>query len=89
MLNYIAYCFDQKDGSFRNEMYEDYKANRSSTPDDLKEQIQPIKDLVVAMGFPLICMEGVEADESRMVARGIGLSGQVVSGRKEVDEVLN
>ena len=32
---------------------------------------------------------GVEADESRMVARGIGLSGQVVSGRKEVDEVLN
>ena len=59
----VVVVFDAPGRTFRDDLYEDYKANRSSTPDDLKEQIQPIKDLVVAMGFPLICMEGVEADD--------------------------
>ncbi len=59
----VVVVFDAPGRTFRDDLYEDYKANRSATPDDLKEQIQPIKDLVVAMGFPLICMEGVEADD--------------------------
>ena len=49
--------------TFRDEMYSEYKANRSAMPDDLREQIAPIHEMIKAMGLPLISVEGVEADD--------------------------
>ena len=59
----VAVVFDAPGKTFRDDMYSEYKANRSTMPDDLREQIQPIHDLIQAMGLPLICIEGVEADD--------------------------
>ena len=59
----VAVVFDAPGKTFRDDMYSEYKANRSSMPDALREQIQPIHDLIRAMGLPLICIEGVEADD--------------------------
>ncbi len=55
--------FDAKGKSFRNDMYKEYKANRPPMPDELKVQIDYVHKIVVAMGFPLISIEGVEADD--------------------------
>lgn len=59
----FAVVFDAKGGTFRDEMYAEYKANRPSMPDDMRVQIQPLHDSVKALGFPLLCVEGVEADD--------------------------
>lgn len=60
---YIAIIFDAKGKNFRHELYKDYKANRPPMPDELREQIKPLHDLVKSMGLPLISIEGVEADD--------------------------
>lgn len=60
---YIAVIFDAKGKNFRHELYSQYKANRPPMPDDLRQQIEPLHKLVKAMGLPLLCMEGVEADD--------------------------
>ncbi|MBH80891.1 MAG: DNA polymerase I [Gammaproteobacteria bacterium] len=59
----IAVIFDAKGKTFRHDMYADYKANRPPMPDDLREQIQPIHELIAAMGLPLIVVPDVEADD--------------------------
>ncbi len=59
----IAVVFDAKGKTFRNDMYPEYKATRPPMPDDLREQIEPLHDVVRAMGFPLIMVSGVEADD--------------------------
>ncbi|WP_248799752.1 DNA polymerase I [Pseudomonas sp. MWU13-2105] len=59
----FAVVFDAKGGTFRDEMYAHYKANRPSMPDDMRVQIEPLHASVRAMGFPLLCVEGVEADD--------------------------
>ncbi|MEZ1316777.1 DNA polymerase I [Pseudomonas fluorescens] len=59
----FAVVFDAKGGTFRDEMYAEYKANRPSMPDDMRVQIQPLHDSVKALGFPLLCVDGVEADD--------------------------
>ncbi|KZY64842.1 MULTISPECIES: DNA polymerase I [unclassified Oleiphilus] len=59
----IIVVFDAKGKNFRHEMYEDYKANRPPMPDDLRSQIQPIHDIIQAMGLPLLVIPGVEADD--------------------------
>ena len=59
----VVVVFDAPGKTFRDDLYSEYKANRSSMPDDLREQIQPIHDLIRAMGLPLVCVEGVEADD--------------------------
>ncbi len=59
----IAVVFDAKGTTFRNELYAEYKANRPPMPDDLREQIQPIHDIVRAMGLPLLIVPDVEADD--------------------------
>ena len=89
----VVVVFDAPGRTFRDELFEDYKANRSSTPDDLKEQIQPIKDLVVAMGFPLICMEGVEADDVigtySLMAGDAGQTVLISTGDKDMAQLVN
>lgn len=61
--SYVAVVFDAKGPTFRNEMFEDYKANRPPMPDDLRRQIEPIHRIIRAMGLPLIIEDGVEADD--------------------------
>lgn len=59
----IAVVFDAKGKTFRNDIYKEYKAHRPPMPDELRTQIQPIHDIVRAMGLPLLIIEGVEADD--------------------------
>ena len=59
----IIVVFDAKGKTFRNNIYSEYKANRPPMPDDLKEQLQPVKAICKAIGFPLLEIEGVEADD--------------------------
>ncbi|MGM0774437.1 DNA polymerase I [Marinobacter sp.] len=59
----MVVVFDAKGKTFRNDLYEDYKATRPPMPEDLAVQIQPIHDMVRAMGLPLLIVSGVEADD--------------------------
>ena len=59
----IAVVFDAKGKTFRDDMFAQYKANRPPMPDELREQIEPIHQIVKAMGLPFICEPGVEADD--------------------------
>ncbi|MGL6315251.1 DNA polymerase I [Vibrio sp. WXL103] len=59
----IAVVFDAKGKTFRDEMYSEYKANRPPMPDDLRCQIEPLHQVIRAMGLPLISIPGVEADD--------------------------
>ncbi len=61
--DHIAVVFDAKGKTFRNDLYADYKANRPPMPDDLRGQIEPLHKIVRAMGFPLLMVTGVEADD--------------------------
>ncbi|MFY1030074.1 DNA polymerase I [Pseudomonas asiatica] len=59
----FAVVFDAKGDTFRDAMFAEYKANRPSMPDDLRVQIEPLHASVKALGYPLLCVEGVEADD--------------------------
>jgi DNA polymerase-1 len=59
----IIVVFDAKGKTFRSEIYKEYKANRPPMPDDLREQLEPLKEICKAIGFPLIEISGVEADD--------------------------
>jgi DNA polymerase-1 len=59
----IIVVFDAKGKTFRSDIYKEYKANRPPMPEDLREQLKPLKDICKAIGFPLIEIEGVEADD--------------------------
>lgn len=59
----FAVVFDAKGGTFRDDLYAEYKANRPSMPDDMRVQIEPLHASVIALGFPLLCVDGVEADD--------------------------
>ena len=59
----LVVIFDAKGPTFRNEIYSDYKANRPPMPEELREQIEPIHNVIRAMGLPLISISGVEADD--------------------------
>ncbi len=59
----LVVIFDAKGPTFRNEIYSEYKANRPPMPEELREQIEPIHNVIRAMGLPLISVSGVEADD--------------------------
>ena len=59
----VVVIFDAKGKTFRHEMFSEYKATRKPMPDDLREQVQPIHDIVKALGLPLLMIDGVEADD--------------------------
>jgi DNA polymerase I len=59
----IAVVFDAPGKTFRDALFEDYKANRPPMPDDLRQQVEPLLELVEALGLPLLRVEGVEADD--------------------------
>lgn len=61
--SHISVVFDAKGKTFRDEMFEQYKSHRPPMPDDLRKQIQPLHDIIRALGIPLLVIEGVEADD--------------------------
>jgi len=61
--DYLACVFDARGKTFRDEMYAQYKANRAPMPDDLGAQVEPLLDAIRASGWPLLQIEGVEADD--------------------------
>jgi DNA polymerase-1 len=89
----IAVIFDAKGKTFRDQIYAEYKANRPPMPDDLREQIQPIHDIIRAMGLPLIAVEGVEADDVigtyARQATELGLEVVVSTGDKDMAQLVN
>ena len=60
---YFGVIFDAPGKTFRNDLYPEYKANRASMPEELREQIKPLHELIKAMGLPLVMESGVEADD--------------------------
>ena len=59
----IAVVFDAPGRTFRDDLFDQYKAHRAPMPDDLRSQVQPLLDVVAAMGLPLLRVPGVEADD--------------------------
>ncbi|WP_339074785.1 DNA polymerase I [Teredinibacter turnerae] len=89
----IAVVFDAKGKTFRDDMYKDYKANRPPMPDDLRSQIEPLHELIRAMGLPLLIVEGVEADDviGTLAREGTekGLPVVVSTGDKDMAQLVN
>jgi DNA polymerase-1 len=91
--SHIAVVFDAKGPTFRDAMYDQYKANRESMPDDLRQQIAPLHQIVRAMGLPLISIEGVEADDViGTIATQAAKAGQatlISTGDKDLCQLVN
>ncbi|GFO71459.1 DNA polymerase I [Bathymodiolus japonicus methanotrophic gill symbiont] len=91
--DYFTVVFDAPGGTFRNELYSEYKAHRPPMPDDLRVQIQPLHDLIVAMGVPLIMETGVEADDVlgalAQMAVQEGFNVVISTGDKDMAQLVN
>lgn len=61
--DYVAFVLDASGPTFRDDLYADYKANRPPMPEDLRAQVEPMIRIVEALGFPLLRVDGVEADD--------------------------
>ncbi|WP_429280146.1 DNA polymerase I [Paraburkholderia sp. GAS41] len=89
---YSACVFDAKGKTFRDDWYADYKANRPSMPEDLAQQIEPIHGAVRALGWPLLMMEGVEADDVigtlSVAAEKRGMKVIVSTGDKDLAQLV-
>ena len=89
----IAVVFDAKGKTFRNDIYPQYKATRPPMPDDLREQIEPLHQIIKARGLPLVCIEGVEADDviGTMSCQATDQGYQVLisTGDKDMAQLVN
>jgi len=90
---YMAVIFDASGKTFRDDIYSEYKANRASMPDDMRAQIKPLHDVVQTMGFPLLSIGGVEADDviGTLCVRASekGLKTIVSTGDKDMAQLVN
>jgi DNA polymerase-1 len=90
---YMAVVFDAPGGTFRNRLYEQYKANRPPMPDDLREQIAPLQQVVEAMGLPLLIVPDVEADDviGTLAARASeqGMKTLISTGDKDLAQLVD
>lgn len=89
----FAVVFDAKGGTFRDAMFAEYKANRPSMPDELRVQVEPLHATVRALGLPLLCVEGVEADDvigtlARQSAAG-GRQVVISTGDKDMAQLVD
>ncbi len=91
--SHMAVIFDAKGKTFRHDLYKEYKANRPPMPDELQIQIEPLYDVVRALGLPLICEPGVEADDviGTLANRAVeqGLEVLVSTGDKDMAQLVN
>lgn len=89
----VAVIFDAKGKTFRDKIFAEYKANRPPMPDDLRPQIQPIHEIIKAMGLPLIIVDGVEADDVigtyAQQATEQGREVVVSTGDKDMAQLVN
>jgi DNA polymerase-1 len=90
--DYLAFVCDAPGPTFRNTMYAEYKANRPPMPDDLRAQVQPMLDVVGALGFPILCEDGVEADDVigtlARLAQAQGIEVLVSTGDKDLAQLV-
>ena len=90
---YAVCVFDAKGPTFRDEIYPEYKQNRSPMPDDLRSQIEPIHELVRLMGWKVLDVPGVEADDVIGTLAAVGASHGieviVSSGDKDLAQLVN
>ncbi|HDZ77903.1 MAG TPA: DNA polymerase I, partial [Gammaproteobacteria bacterium] len=90
---YIAMVFDAKGKTFRNDLYEEYKANRPPMPDELRSQVPFLYEIIEAMGLPLLVIEGVEADDviGTLAAQAVENSVEVLisTGDKDMAQLVN
>ena len=91
--DYAACVFDAPGKTFRDDWYPEYKANRSPMPDDLRSQIEPIHEVVRLLGWPVLCVPGVEADDVigtlACMAREQGIEVIVSSGDKDLSQLVD
>ena len=91
--DYAACVFDAKGPTFRDALYPDYKGHRSPMPDDLRTQIEPIHEVVRLMGWKLLDVPGVEADDVigtlAVIAARQGIEVIVSSGDKDLAQLVN
>ena len=89
----LAVIFDAKGKTFRHEMYKDYKANRPPMPEDLVKQIEPINQIIEALGIKLLSIKGVEADDVigtlAKEASEAGLNTVISTGDKDMTQLVN
>jgi DNA polymerase-1 len=92
-VRYAAVVFDAPGPTFRDHLFAEYKANRAATPEDLRAQIPPIHAMVRAMGWPLLHVPGIEADDviGTLTERAWrqGLRTVVVTGDKDLAQLVN
>ena len=90
--DYAAFVVDASGPTFREELYPDYKANRPPMPDDLRAQVEPMLEIVEALGFPILRVPGVEADDvigtlaERAAADGIDVT--ISTGDKDFAQLV-
>ena len=91
--DYCACVFDAKGKTFRDDLYPEYKANRTAMPDDLRPQIAPLHEAITALGWPLIMIEGVEADDVigalAKQAESEGIKTIISTGDKDISQLVN
>ncbi|AGH79526.1 DNA polymerase I [Xanthomonas citri pv. citri] len=89
---YIAFVVDAPGKTFRDDLYADYKANRPSMPDDLRAQVQPMCDIVHALGIDILRIDGVEADDviGTLALQGAadGLAVTISTGDKDFAQLV-
>ncbi|RKO81495.1 DNA polymerase I [Pectobacterium parmentieri] len=90
--SHVAVVFDAKGKTFRDELFENYKAHRPPMPEDLREQIEPLHNMVKAMGLPLLAVSGVEADDVigtlAVQAEKAGKSVLISTGDKDMAQLV-
>ncbi len=91
--SYVACVFDAKGKTFRDDLYPDYKATRKSMPEDLALQIEPIHAAVRALGWPILMVEGIEADDVigtlSVQATAAGLETIISTGDKDMAQLVD
>ncbi|MDI5890398.1 DNA polymerase I [Halomonas rhizosphaerae] len=89
----MAVVFDAPGKTFRDELFEQYKSHRPPMPDDLRSQVAPLHDCVKALGLPLLCIEGVEADDVigtlAHQATEAGRDAVISTGDKDMAQLVN
>ena len=91
--DYVAVVFDAKGKTFRDELFEQYKAHRPPMPDDLQTQIEPLHAIVRASGLPCLVVEGVEADDVigtlAQQAAAAGIATLISTGDKDMAQLVD
>ncbi len=89
----VVVVFDAKGKTFRDDIYSDYKAHRPPMPDDLRVQIEPIHNIIKAMGLPMLIVDGVEADDviGTLAVQATALEQPVIisTGDKDIAQLVN